>query len=285
VKPLKVAVVTKHSTSRDRETRNMGYWSYPVPEFEWEHVDGLNTRELNGFDLVVQEDAGPRRYGGLIRPLVYVAIDSTLSPDHLLARLDRAKNADLILLDHAPLGDFNSLGIPVRRWNYCVNDHLYKDYGESKTVDVAFHCANSGYEERRHIRTMLEVYCTGAGLTYGSGVMHPTDYARAMARAKIVVNWPKTPTNRPHRVFDAMACGACLVSGPLPEVEGDRRLIGRDYFEVGAIEDLPAVIDDLLEKNDWQRLAENGKRLIAKYHTWQNRAAELREIIREELGL
>ena len=102
---MRIALVVKSSSStREREMRNMGYWSYPVKQFSWQHFIFPGRRayatEMNAYDLVVQEDAGPRFYKQLKRPLVYVAIDSSLSDDHLESRLQRARQADLILVDH-----------------------------------------------------------------------------------------------------------------------------------------------------------------------------------------
>lgn len=287
MKPLNVALVVKHSSTSvlERDCRNMGYWSYPVPEFEWTHFDGFDASILNEFDVVIQEDAGPKRYSGLRKPLVYVAIDSTLSPDHLNARLPRAGNANLILVDHGPLDDFYQLNIPTLRWNYCVNDHLMKEYGEDRDIDVSFLCGGRNSPERKRLREILSKYCEERDLTFASGVLHPTDYARAMARSKIVVNWPRSPRNRPHRVFDALACGACLVTGPLPDVPGDNLLSGRDYFEVGEIEEVTGAIDNLFELNDWIAMGQRGKKTVMRYHTWAIRARQLRDILESELGL
>lgn len=287
MKPLKVALVVKHSSTSvlERDCRNMGYWSYPVPEFEWTHFDGSDANPLNAFDVVIQEDAGPKRYSGLRKPLVYVAIDSTLSEDHLNSRLTRAVNADLILVDHAPLDDFFGLNKPVMRWNYCVNDNLMRDYGEPKDIDVSFLCGGRNSEERKELRGILSHFCEENGLTFASGVLHPTDYARAMARSKIVVNWPRHPMNRPHRVFDAMACGACLVTGPLPDVPGDNLINGTDYAGVMSIGGAVLGINALLDTGDWQQIAQNGKEKVSKYHTWAIRARQLRAILESELGL
>lgn len=263
----------------------MGYWSYPVPEFTWTHFDGFDASALNAFDVVIQEDAGPKRYSGLRKPLVYVAIDSTLSEDHLNARLPRAGNADLILVDHGPLEDFYQLDKPVMRWNYCVNDNLMRDYGEPKDIDVSFHCGGRNSEERQRLRLILAEYCQDNGLTFASGVLHPTDYARSMARSKIVVNWPRSSLNRPHRVFDTMGTGACLVTGLLPYVPGDLTVPGKDFAEVGAVEDVPAAIGDLLETGDWQGIARNGQELVRNSHTWAIRARQLRRILESELGI
>lgn len=288
MKPLNVALVVKHSSSSvlERECRNMGYWSYPVPEFTWTHFDGFDAAKLNEFDVVIQEDAGPKRYSGLRKPLVYVAIDSTLSEDHLNARLQRAANADLILVDHGPLEDFYQLDKPVMRWNYCVNDNLMKDYGEGRDIDVSFHCGGRNSEERQQLRLILSHYCEEVGLTYASGVLHPTDYARSMARSKIVVNWPRHPNNRPHRVFDAMACGACLVTGRLPQVKDDLLLLGLDELQqVDKLEDVTLAIKYMFDTGKWEELARKGQRFIARYHTWAIRARQLRAILESELGL
>lgn len=287
MKPLNVALVVKHSSSSvlERECRNMGYWSYPVPEFEWTHFDGFDANLLNAFDVVIQEDAGPKRYSGLRKPLVYVAIDSTLSEDHLNARLQRAANADLILVDHGPLEDFYQLDKPVMRWNYCVNDNLMKDYGEGRDIDVSFHCGGRNSEERKELRLILSHYCEEVGLTYASGVLHPTDYARSMARSKIVVNWPRHPNNRPHRVFDAMACGACLVTGPLPCVPGDCLMIGTDYIRITQTNEVTAAIGQLLDSGQWQEVARTGEKFVRLNHTWAIRARQLRAILESELGL
>jgi spore maturation protein CgeB len=261
----------------------MGYFSYAVPEFKWTHFDGLNADALNKFDIVIQEDAGPKRYAGLHKPLVYVVIDSTLSEGHLESRLQRAKNADLILVDHDSLDRFTHLGKPVRRWNYCVNDRLMRDYESKRDIDVSFYCGSN--EERGRLRNMLRAYYKERGLNFATGTLNIVDYARAMAQSKIVVNWPRVPGNRPHRVFDALSCGACLVTGPIPAISGDERVPGRDYVEVKHLDDIPTVCDYLLDSGEWQERARWGKRLVAKYHAWSMRARQLRVILQEELGI
>jgi hypothetical protein len=287
---MRVALVVKPSDStQEREERNMGYWSYPVPEFEWKHfVFGgkvAYATEMNKYDVIIQEDAGPRFYKHLKKPVVYVAIDSSLSDDHLQSRLERARHADLILVDHDRLERFDSLKLPVRRWNYCVNDHLMREYGEERIIDVSFHCANGGCEERKRLRTLLDEFCRDNGLEFTSGVMHITDYARSMARSKIVVNWPRVPSNRPHRVFDAMACGACLVTGPLPDVDGDELAKGHNYIEVEKLEDIPAVVGALLDSGEWRTVGQSGREMVNKYHTWTVRAGQLRQMLARELDL
>lgn len=284
---MKIALVVKPSNgTQEREVRNMGYWSYPVPEFKWQHfVFGgkkAYATPMNGdFDVIFQEDAGPYYLKNVRRPLVYLAIDSTLSPDHLESRVKRAKHADLILVDQDDLSNFTHLGIPVRRLNYCVNDWLFRGYGEERTLDVSFYCGSN--EERGRIRNMLRDFCPKNGISFETGTLHPVHYAKAMARSKIVINWPRVPTNRPHRVFDAMASGACLVTGPLPDVPGDERVRGRDYVQVDSAAELPGVIVDLLKSGEWQQIAAKGTKLVAKYHRWSMRAKQLGQILNEVL--
>jgi glycosyltransferase involved in cell wall biosynthesis len=283
---MKVALIVKNSNgTQEREQRNMGYWSYPVPEFEWRHfITGKKAyaTDMNHYgDVIFQEDAGPYILKNVRKPVVYLAIDSTLSEDHLESRLKRAKNADLILVDHDDIERFKHLGIPVRQWNYCVNDHLFRDQGLSRDIDVSFYCGSN--VERGQIRNMLRPFCRGNDISFATGTLHPVQYAQAMAQSKIVLNWPRSPDNRAHRVFDAMACGACLVTGPVPNVSGDYLDRHNNYVPVNYIEDIPIVLQHLLKTGDWQHIAQNGKRLVDKYHRWSVRAKQLKQILAEEL--
>ena len=135
---MKVALVVKDSpTTRERDLRNMGYWSYSVPDLEWDHY---STRDLPllsrsaRYDIVVIEDVPaqvPSRWSG--PPLIYVAIDSTLSDRHYEERLETARKADCVLVDHDRLERFYGCR-RVERWNYCVNNLLFKP--QPKSVDI-----------------------------------------------------------------------------------------------------------------------------------------------------
>lgn len=110
MKPLRVAVIVKNTPAAfRRESRNMGMWSYAVPEFTWEFFSPGKTFHLNratfkkqGYDLIFHEDGGAwgKFTGGEI-PYVYYAIDSTLTEEHhYKPRYEQAKQADLTLVDH-----------------------------------------------------------------------------------------------------------------------------------------------------------------------------------------
>lgn len=287
---INVALVVKPTESTQaRGGRNMGYWSYPVPEFKWQHFPiggkAAYATDMTGHDIIFQEDAGPYYLKRVYVPRVYLAIDSTLSEDHLKSRIERAKDADLVLVDHGPLEDFDQIEAPVRRFNYCVNDHLFRDYGYKRDIDVSFHCAGNGLDSRRRVRVALSNYCDKNGHLFTSGILHLPEYAKAMAQSKIVVNWPRVSGNRPHRIFDALACGACLVTGPIPDVPGDNLLEGRDYIQVETPAQILAAVDHLLTSGEWQQIGHNGKKRVERYHTWAIRAKQLDQILREELDI
>lgn len=298
MKRLRVALIVKNSpVTCERERRNMGWWSYPVSEFEWVHfIPGngeFDLAGLPGFDLIFHEDGGNwcsyvRRPGS--PPVVYLSVDSTLSDRHYQERLEQAAKADLVLVDHDRLERFLPTGLPVRRLAYCVNDRLFRPRGE-KSVDVSFHCGIGerwnapGSKERAAIRDYLTSVCAQTGWSYRAGGLEVSDYARALACSRIVVNWPRTAINRPHRIFDAMASGACVLTGRLPEVEEDHRVPGVDYLEFDEMGELPGLIERLLENGAWERVAASGHKLVIERHTWAVRAKELRELLARELGL
>ncbi len=294
MRPLRVALVVKPSPStREREGRNMGWWSYTVPEFTWDHFvyEGFqaDANGMVGYDLIFQEDGGPLGFANRKPPLVYLAVDSTLSDAHYQTRLERARQADLILVDHDRLERFAGIGKPIRRWAYCVNDQLFRPL--EKSLDVVFHCsagARSGQPggvERARLRSRLHDVCQQAGWSYRSGAVGIGLYAEDMGRGRVVVNWPRTMLNRPHRVFDAMASGACLLTGEIPIVDGDDVVENVHYAVFRSNKELDDWLSRLLQDETWRQFARNGHDLVMRKHTWAVRARELRQILSEELGL
>ncbi len=289
--PLRVLLCCRDSP-RSREGRMIGEWSYAVPEFVWDirampRWFDCDLDAIQGYDLLVHEDTkawGVWRGDHKRLPVVYMVRDSTLSDDHYRQRLRQAKEqSDLVLVDWDRLERFEGLGVPVRRCSHSVNERLFRDYGEGKTVDVAFHAACKGSPERAELQAWLYEFCQARGYRYACGVMVGHDYPRALSRAKIVVNLERNATTRAHRVFDALACGTCLLTSPEPEVSGEVREAGVHYLEWQGYEDLGAKIDRLLSTGAWQAYARQGYRLVQGYHTWGRRAQEMRAIINEAL--
>lgn len=298
MKSLRVALIVKNKPSAmKRDKRNMGYWSYPVPEFTWKHFspgDGfrLKTRDFApNFDLIFHEDGGNygTYLGGAI-PVVYLAIDSTLTrKNHFIPRHKQAGRADLILLDHDRAERFLDLGKPARQWNYCVNDRVFSDPGAARICDFSFHCSGGrwapGTEERSLLRQQLHGLAQEEGYVYRSGIRGLEDYAYSMAESKIVVNLPRTLINRPHRVFDAMACGACLLTAPIPTVPGDGVKPDVHYIQWRSPDHLVELLRSLLTSGDWQAFADRGHDFVMQHHTWAIRARQLRLILKEEFGI
>lgn len=276
----------------------MGYWSYPVEEFTWEHftlgdpfIYNIKVFQRKGFDIVFHEDGG--NYGTYTQkgtlPLVYLAIDSTLSDVHFERRLEQARQADLVLVDHDRLERFTKCK-QVRRLSYCVNDRVFQPT-QHKVFDVAFHCSAGsrrgmpGGETRTMIRGLLHDVCTENNWKYSSGALGLQEYAFTLASARVCVNWTRTEINRPHRVFDTMAARTCLVTNRLPEVSGEPRLAGMDYVEVDNPDQLTTMLETLLASGEYNTIAESGYKFVTENHTWAIRAKQLRKMLAEEFAL
>ena len=269
----------------------IGHWSYPVPEFTWDVYPLPRRFELDldqfvgDYDLVFHEDT--KAWGSFVGdrsrlPVVYMVRDSTLSEDHYRVRVQQAREqADLILVDWDRLERFEGLGVPVRRLSHCVNERLFRDYGEPKIIDVAFHMACKGCPGRAELRDWLREFCAARGYSYAAGIMIGEEYPKALSRAKIVVNLERTPDTRAHRVFDALACRTCLLTSPEPEVSGEVRQAGLHYVEWRTYEELGEQIDVLLKTGAWENYARHGYWLVHQHHTWWIRAGELRKILLE----
>lgn len=291
MRPLHVLVVVKNTpASFERENKNVGYFSYAVPEFTWDYCAPgkdatLDTKSIaqQGYDLIFHIDGGAWcDYIGGALPICYYCIDSTLSdPFHFQPRFEQAKKADLVLIDHDKLERFEPCGKPVRRLSYAVNDKLFKP-STHKDIDLCFHCGGSA--ERGMMRALLHDFSKERGYSYVSGAVSLSDYAEHMNRAKVVVNLPRTPTNRPHRTFDAMSSGAALVTTALPDVSGEVRRAGQHYLET-SLECIAEKAAVLLDNGTWQLLGIGGQELVQQRHTWAVRAKELRELIRCEWSL
>ena len=288
MKPLRVLLACRDNP-RSSADRMIGHWSYQVPEFTWDILPVPRwfvldmSKYYGAYDLIVHEDTkawGVFHCDRAVLPVAYIVRDSTLSDDHYIQRIKQAwKQADIILVDWDRLERFQGLGHPVLRFSHCVNDRLFRDYGEGKMVDVAFHMAVKGNPERAELREWLRWLCITRGWTFENGVIGGEDYARSFSRAKVTLNMERTPTTRAHRVFDAMACRTCLLTTPEPDVEGEERRAGVHYVEWRDRQDLILALGRLLDDGEWEPVANAGYELVQRCHTWAVRARELREAL------
>lgn len=293
MRPLRLAVVVKNAKSADPCTRGMGYFSYPVPELTWQFIVGgkefehdTNALRRGGFDAILHEDfASLGRYIGSGMPLVYLAIDSTLSEAHYAARLPVARQADLVLIDQDRPERWMPHARMVRMFPYCVNDTLFRDDGRLRDVDVAIHLGKGegtvGREARAEVAGWVAQVCAERGYRWRKGILDLPAYAASFQSAKVVINWSRAPENRPHRVFDAMASGAAVLTGPLPLVREDERVAGAHYWTFRDRRELGIGLAHLLEGGAWQEIAAAGHRLVTERHTWATRAGELRALLLE----
>jgi hypothetical protein len=288
MKSLRVALVHRDSPRLDG-ARSIGAWSYAVPEFMWTHFPvgkgfHLERGAFCDYDLIVYEDGKLRgTFDGDGPPIVYMIGDSTLSEKHYQVRRQQARQCHLLLVDWDRLERFAELGVPVRRLSYCINDRLMRpDLAMGKDVDVGSY--QSGTVERRELEDWLHVFCEASGYVFKAGTYAGQDYAMMMARSKIVLNVHRNPQTRSHRIFDAMACRACMLTTPVPDVSGEVREAGIHYLEFDDRDQLADCVNRLLN-GEWETIAGTGYMLVQEHHTWTVRARELRQIVAEELGL
>lgn len=292
--PLKVGLLLRDGDRlmlRLGELRWCGFFSYTVPEFTVEivtvaHKSVVDIGTLTQYDVLVCEDETFCTFEGDGPPVVSLTWDGTLSQWHLKERRKQAARCDLILVEHDVLDHYRGLGSPVRRLLFAVNDHLYKDYGEEKTVDIAFNCRYKHRPDRANLDLFLREFAPAAGLVYSAGyIVDSNEYARMMSRTKVVVNLSKSPYNRNFRFFEALASRSCLVTSPIPCVSKDHAAPGIHYTEFANFAQMAGKIMSLLTDDRWKFKADRGHELIQKHYTWAIRAQELRTILYEELGL
>jgi len=283
---MRVALIHRNRP-RGKQNRMVGWWAYDVPDFEVTHfpIAKQETVELNKFrdyDVVFWEDYSCYpTFKGNGPPIVYQVGDSVISERHLKNRQKCAEQADLILVKRDDLNKFRHIG-PTRRCADCVNDELFYDRGFERTIDVSWHCR--GTTDRRYeVGRFLKEHCLNMGYNFVSGTVGGEKYATDFSRSKISVNQITHVRNQ--RFFDIMATGACQLTNPPKEVSGELHRPGRDYAQWTTLEELKAQVDSLLDTGDWQRIARHGYVYVMTEHTWQVRARECREILRQELGI
>jgi glycosyltransferase involved in cell wall biosynthesis len=289
MRPLRVALVNRVGSVPGK--RQVGWWSYETPEFEVTHfpIDKgatLDRHDFADYDLIVWEDGkSVLNWTGDGPPLAYHVVDSTLSASAYEHRLEMGKQADLILVDWDRLERFASLKKPVARFNYCVNDRVFKDHDEPRTTDIAFHMDCKRDNARTEVREWARRFCWRYGYSLSAGVIGGDAYAHCFNQAKVALNLERTPNTRAHRVFDAMACRTSVVTTPEPEVSGEERRAGEHYVEWRDYDDLARKLTVLLKSGAWEPIADAGYELVHRAHTWAVRAAQLRQTLAETLGL
>lgn len=286
MKPIKVALVHIDNPRFMQPGRMVGMWSYDVPEFSVGHIPRgkygvVNKAQMaTAYNLIWQEDhrCQVTYTGGEGIPICYFVGDSTLSIAEYHSRREIAETMDAVFVDWDRLERFGAKDKGrVFRCSHSVNDHMFRDYGRPKDIDVGFYCLRTGPggQARIEFSRKLEAFCKERGYIYDSAIRGGADYAVAMNRTRLVVQLGRNAETRAHRTFDAMACRACLVTDCLPAVSGEIRAAGEHYVEYHDFDELTATIDRLLSTGDWRRYADAGYELVQREHTWAKRATYL----------
>ena len=315
MKPIRIALFHRDDWYRG-SARIDGLFSYPVPEFEWTHMPvtkGFQSdlHALRGkAEVVFWDDGKYKDYAGFspdvgqrgyCPPVVMYALYPTLTPGHLTRRVNRAKTADAVFVDHDDLGIWaNRTGLPVRRCAYATNEYLYSPRGQERDIDVFFPYVTGWSKERPALDLWLAENCAKRGLRYASthGENIGVEYARMLGRSRVVVHMNRTPRTRPPRIFDAACAGACVVSNEMPRVSGEDWAVKRsgeyylafnqpyssayEEFEKSAIPDYKGFAFEQLDYaisvaigSEGARIAEAARSCVMACHTWRVRAREM----------
>lgn len=289
--PLKIALVIRNREYlMNRNERSIGLFSYAVPEFEWAHFRlgkfaPLKREEFEDFDVIVIEDGAHVNVEGHGPPVVGIFWDTNSDESHFAHRLVQASQCDLVFIGQDPLERFVACRKPVKRLTYCVNDRQFRDYGEEKTVDVGFHMSQFPNRPRTEALAQLKAWAVAnhGVILSARKIMLLNEYVRAFNRAKVSINVSQMPENRPHRLFDAMACRSCVASTPQPFVEEEHSPVAGEHYLLLDPEQIGETLSPVFENGAWQSMTEVGYEFIREHHTWEKRAPELRQLMETAL--
>jgi hypothetical protein len=109
------------------------------------------------------------------------------------------------------------------------------------------------------------------------------EMTKIYSQSKIVVNISHTNHILPLRFFEAPASGALLLTSK-SDTNGQSNLLrdGEDFVSFDSLDDLLAKIDFYLSNDEKRnRIAQNGKSAVLTKHTYQNRMAEMIQVIQD----
>lgn len=141
------------------------------------------------------------------------------------------------------------------------------------------------------MEAQLSEICKRHGWAYLTGTWpNPLEYAEQIGRARVVVHSAHVKEARSWRVFDVMATRGCLLTNPIPLIDGDGITPGVHYWEYDERRGLEHQLTNLLD-GGWdstaqaESVAQAGYDHVIQHHTWATRATQLRQMVGEVLGL
>ena len=171
---------------------------------------------------------------------------------------------------------FEADGVPARWLPWGIDPRLFHDRGLARTIDIAFVGVVDGNRPKRaaalaELRRRFDVVTLGDD---PARRLPESDMARVFGSAKIVFN-ESVLGDVNFRTFEAMACGALLLTERTGNGLGDLFTAGRHLAAYGP-DDLLAQAAYYLERHaEREEVARNGCDAVAKHHTMAARMAQV----------
>ena len=187
---------------------------------------------------------------------------------HMPGGLERATNiaskCDLVLSSNYEHGKllFDSVGVQ----SYLIPITYREDYFKNtpKNLDIAM-IGNANSQERVQLWNMLTKYNS-----YGGSTSSLKDYTQIMSSAKIIVNQPTEPWDIivNNRFFEGLGANSLLLQKRLKTdlIEKMGFVAGQDFLYWNSLDELPSVIEAILENYDSYRdIIKSGNKKVKAY--------------------
>lgn len=208
-------------------------------------------------------------------PTVCVLCDTHRNP--------RARRLIASLFDHVVVYHRNHLAAYRDRpagtahWiPYACDTEVVRDLGRARDLDVAFIGRPYTRERRRIIAALAKRYRLNDQRPYRQG-----EIAEIYSRAKIVIDLPDGD-NIPFRVFEAMSCGALLITRRMPSGIEELFREGEHYEAFASEGELLDKVDRYLREDDRRTaMAARGHAEIQRRHTLSLRMRQLVDAVEQ----
>lgn len=235
------------------------------------HHDNINQVE-EGFQIYFVVDSGPSYKIPTWQsgPSFYYAIDTHLDFD---SRFEMAKSAQLPVMAQLTCGaqKATNRGLPVLWVPLACDPWIHQDYQVERNLDIAF--VGHLYEDDVW-RSTLKQRLIDRGFKEDKifvGTATKEEMGKIYSRAKIVLNHTVRDNKQDinMRVFEAMSCGAYLLTQRLDNTDMDK-IIPQDLYGVyGPENEMFGLIDKILKDwNKYELIAKQAKLFVRTHHTY-----------------
>ena len=232
------------------------------------------------YDFYLRVDHGDD-YGvawpAALRPAAFYAIDTHLP--HSWSKIRRAApRYDLVFCCHRD--GAASLGA---EWLPLACDaELHAARGQPRDLGLAFVGTDGGVPRKFYLQALRERYPNSA-----IGRADYTQIGRRYGRARIGFNY-SIANDVNMRIFEVMAGGALLLTNALPHEDLARLGLeeGTHYAAYRSPDELMLQIDRYLAApGECRRIAEAGREVALRRHTYRHRMEQLLRVVEERLGV